>query len=592
MRAILVHYLAPDLRSIVFACKGLCAVALALAISMSQDLDKPFWAMVASMMLQARPEAGLVIEKAACLVLGSTIGAVIAILILDNLTPNPMLAIGALALCVAITSAIASTMRHVNFVFATALVSVTAILIVLFAMADPVNPSSGSIFMVARARLSEVLVGAGSAVLASVLLYPFKLKTVLKTSLSHLLELSLTHISTILQDQSNPTAVHQQRIGIIALATSINDDANAGRYEQASNSNAALITASNALTIVAWGQTIEHMVNNKSLQLPDSLTRLIDQYAHGCSSRHHLSSTARIQTLEDCVPNENVRALGQENTAARALIESLDKVSEVFSAMLRASLSVVDGSRGMQRSARFKRHRDWVVGLRSALRSSLVFLSAIWIWILSGEHAALIMMIVLPVLLSQIFSAHPAPRVATAKLLGGALFAIPVAIFFVLGLLAQGSSDFEILILVLSAPLFLGLMSMTSPQFASYGLGFCLTLAVLVQPSNYMTFAIDQCLSTGLGIAAGLGLLYAGFDLLGPPKSTWLQRRIIRALASDVEKMQKKQLSANWFNQRAAERLSYLAAYEPQTPAGRVMTQRGLNMFASGHRRRLASDAE
>ena len=110
MRAVLTHFLNPDLRSIVFACKGLCAVALALAISMSLDLDKPFWAMVASMMLQARPEAGLVIEKAACLVLGSTIGAAIAILILDNLTPYPVSAIGALALSVAVASAIASTM--------------------------------------------------------------------------------------------------------------------------------------------------------------------------------------------------------------------------------------------------------------------------------------------------------------------------------------------------------------------------------------------------------------------------------------------------------------------------------------------------
>ncbi|WP_251961777.1 FUSC family protein [Pseudomonas sp. Marseille-Q5299] len=585
------HYLKPDLRSIVFACKGLSAVTLALAIAMSLDLDKPFWAMVASMMLQARPEAGLVIEKAVCLILGSTVGAVIAILILDNLTPYPVLAIGALALCVAVTSAIASTMRHVNFVFATALVGVTATLIVLFAMADPATTSSESIFMVVRARLSEVLVGASSAILASVLLYPLKLKTVLEASMNRLLDLSLNHVSTILQSQSNPTAAHQQRIGIIALATSINDDANAGRYEQASTTDAALLTASNALTLVAWGQTIERIVGDTSLQLPDALTCFIDQYAQGCNSLNHLSPAARRRTLEDCAPNKELRALGQTDRDARALMESLDKVSEALSVMFAASLSVVDEPGETQRPARFKRHRDWLVGFISALRSSLVFLSAIGIWILSGGHAALIMMIVLPVLLSQIFSTHPAPRVATAKLLGGALIAIPVAILFVLGLLAQGSIDFEMLILVLSAPLFLGLMSMTSPSLSPYGLGFCLTLAVLVQPSNYMTFAIDQCLSTGLGIAAGLSMLYAGFELLGPPKHTWLQRRTLTALDSDIKKMREKRLTSGWLNQRAAERLAYLAAYEPQTPAGRALTERGLNVFESGHRMSLALEA-
>ena len=583
MKAALMHYLTPDLRSLMFACKGLSAVALALAISMSLDLDKPFWAMVASMMLQARPEAGLVIEKAACLVLGSTVGAVIAVLILDNLTSYPVLAIGALTLCVAVTSAIASKLRHVNFVFATSLVSVTAILIVLFAMTDPANTSSGSIFMVVRARLSEVLVGASSAVLASVLLYPFKLEKVLETSANRLLGLSLNHVSTILHGQSDRTIVHQQRIGIIALATSINDDANAGRYEQANNIDAALLTASKAMTIVAWGQTIERILSDNPKPLPDILARFVDHYAHSCSQMNNLSPTSCLRALEGCSPNEDLRDMGQTDTEASALIESLDKLSEAFSAMLQASHSIGNGSRVMQRFPQFKRHRDWLVGLRSAARSSGVFLSAIGVWILSGENAALIMMIVLPVLLSHIFSGHPAPCVATRKLLGGSLMAIPVAILFVLSLLAQGSSDFEVLILVLSAPIFLGLMSMTSPSLAPYGLGFCLTLAVLVQPSNYMTFAIDQCLSTGLGIAAGLGMLYAGFDLLGPPKNTGLQQRIVRALYSDLKTMRKKGLSTDWLNQRAAERLLYLAAYEPKTTAGRQLTQQGLFVFETGH---------
>lgn len=305
------------------------------------------------------------------------------------------------------------------------------------------------------------------------------------------------------------------------------------------------------MTIVAWGQTIEHILSDNPKRLACMLARFVDQDAHGCSSLEAVC---------------------------------LDKVSEALSAIHGTCDSAAEGSRETQRFPRFNRHRDWLVGLRTALRSSLVFLSAIGVWILSGERAALIMMIALPVLLSQILSSHPAPRLSTAKLLGGALIAIPVATLLVLSSLAQGSGDFETLILVLSAPLFLGLMSMTSPLLTPYGLGFCLTLAVLVQPSNYMTFAIHQCLSTGLGIAAGLGMLYAAFDLLGPPKAIWQQQRIIRTLNSDLEKMRKKRLSANWLTQRAAERLAFLAAYEPPSQVGRKLTQRGLKVFESGHR--------
>ncbi|MCT9824873.1 FUSC family protein [Pseudomonas veronii] len=590
MKAAMMHYLNPELRTVLFACKGLSAVTLALAVSMSLDLDKPFWAMVASMMLQARPEAGLVIEKAACLVLGSTVGAAIAILILDNLTPYPVVAIGALTLCVAATSVIASTMRHVNFVFATALVSVTAILIVLFSMADPANTSSESIFLVIRARLGEVLIGASCATLASVLLYPFKVAILLEANTHRLLSSTFNHLHTILQGPSSRSAIHQQRMNIIALATALNDDANSGRYDRAGNIDAALLTANKALNIIAWGQTIERISGNSPKQLPDLLASFVNRFAEGCSPLNHLSPSARLQTLESCGPNEEVRDLGQKDAVASALIESLHNVSEALSAMLRATLPIVAGAEMTQRFPRFMRHRDWLVGIRSAFRNSLVFLSAMGVWILSDEPASLIMMIVLPVLFSQMFAASPAPRVVVRKLLGGTLIAIPVAILFVLALLAKGSSDFEALILVLAPPLFLGLMALTSPVLTPYGLGFCLTLAVLVQPSNYMTFAVDQGLSTGLGVAAGLSLLYAGFYLLGPPKNAWLQRRIIRSLYSDLKEMRNKGLSADWLNHRAAERLSYLGAYEPTGPAGRALTERGLSALETGHRMKFTGN--
>ncbi|MEV4700209.1 hypothetical protein [Pseudomonas brassicacearum] len=71
----------------------------------------------------------------------------------------------------------------------------------------------------------------------------------------------------------NPTQqlFHQQRTAIIALPTSINDDANAGRYEQATNTQAALLTGSKAMAIVAWGQTIERTLGDNPTHLPDML---------------------------------------------------------------------------------------------------------------------------------------------------------------------------------------------------------------------------------------------------------------------------------------------------------------------------------
>lgn len=190
---------------------------------------------------------------------------------------------------------------------------------------------------------------------------------------------------------------------------------------------------------------------------------------------------------------------------------------------------------------------------------------------------------VLPTLFSQMFAAAPAPTLIVRRLIIGVALAMPVVVFIVLPVLAQGPNHFLALMMVLAVPLFLGLMAMTSPALTPYGLGFCLTFAVSVQPSNYMTFAVDQSLTTGVGIVAGLGLLFVGFMLVGPPKGLWLQRRVLKALERDLKVMLSKGKSRPWLNRRAGEKLSYLSAYEPESAEGHELTTLGFSLLETGH---------
>jgi len=61
LNPVISHFIMPNKRTIIFACKGVLSMAAALFIAMHLELDRPFWAVVASMLLQARPESGLVI---------------------------------------------------------------------------------------------------------------------------------------------------------------------------------------------------------------------------------------------------------------------------------------------------------------------------------------------------------------------------------------------------------------------------------------------------------------------------------------------------------------------------------------------------
>ncbi|WP_313009287.1 FUSC family protein [Stutzerimonas nitrititolerans] len=560
MKSTLLHYFDPDLRSLLFACKGLAAVTLALAVSMSLDLDKPFWAMVASMMLQARPQAGLVMEKALFLVLGSVTGAAIALWILDHLMPYPVLAIGCLALCVAATTAVSATMRHVNFVFGTTLVGVTAMLVVMFAMADPVHVSSESIFLVVRARIGEVLVGASCAVLASVL-FPLKVETLLTGHTRRLLDACLEHTASVASASPDQSLLHHQRFDIITCAATISEDSNAGRYEEAGNVSAALTMANRALTVLAAARSLERFLPSPPGHESEPKTGLVDECRRCLTALPTLDDVSRAESLE------TMRCQLVAQVEAQEVPSDLNNVATLRAAlgdMLSASAALNDRTPYPNRVARFMSHRDPLVGLRAAIRSVSVFLSCVAVWWLSEGPVGLVMMLVLPVLFAQMFAGAPNAALVVRRILIGSLLAIPVSIPMGLGLLAQGTGSFEILLLVLAGPLFLGLMAMTSPALTPYGLGFCLSIAVLIQPNNYMTFAAEQSLVTGLGIVSGLGLLFLGFELIGPPKGSNLQRRIVEAMARDLSTIGSRNRDEKWFNRRMAERLLYLRSFAPE----------------------------
>ena len=79
MGIVLRNLFLPEKQAVIFALKGVIAMALALTIALSLNLDRPYWALVSAVFLQMRPESGLVIEKAICQIVGTVIGGLFGI---------------------------------------------------------------------------------------------------------------------------------------------------------------------------------------------------------------------------------------------------------------------------------------------------------------------------------------------------------------------------------------------------------------------------------------------------------------------------------------------------------------------------------
>ncbi|MBH1816826.1 FUSC family protein [Stenotrophomonas maltophilia] len=577
------HYLTPNRRTLLFATKGFAAVTLALAISMSMDLDKPFWAVVASMMLQARPETGLVIEKAAFLFLGTVAGALFSGVLISIGVHDPMVAFTGLAIIVATTSMVAATLRHVNFVFGVTLIGVSTALITLFSMADVATVSSAGVFSVMRARVLEVAVGASSATVVSLLLFPWKVDGILKSHVHTLIETTLNYGAKVLSENLSDGDSQRLASSVLRGAAAIRDDSNAGRYEEARSVKASLFLAFQAITAVS---ELSALRANLARGITGLSETTIAQLARG---RSLMVALPDVPVPERAVPIRHHRAeikqlLSSESASVEdvSVLMALDDVFKTFGRMHRIRRAAMQGQPVRVTVPRFASHRDPIIGLIAATRTLLAFSLAAGLWIVTGGGPGLVMMMVLPVLFAQMFAGAPDPTMVVRRIIVGAVIAIPLAAAGGMYALSAATGHFELLVLVLAGPMFLGLMGMMNPHLMPSALGFCLTFAVLIQPSNYMAFSVSQSITTGLGIVAGLTLLLFSYELIPRPSGLFLQRRVLKQMGIALLGAGAKKSSQLTFTPRMGELVLSLVGRGNASPQSLKASNCGLAALELG----------
>ncbi|BAV65728.1 FUSC family protein [Sphingobium cloacae] len=147
-----------------FGIKCFMAAALALYISFSIGLERPYWAFITSFIM-AQPMAGAVISKAVYRILGTLVGAAVAIIMVPPLVNAPELltlaVAGWLGFCVFVAQ-LDGTPRSYMF----SLAGYSACLI-----AFPSFDAPAGIFDLASSRVQEITIGilAGSLVHAAIL---------------------------------------------------------------------------------------------------------------------------------------------------------------------------------------------------------------------------------------------------------------------------------------------------------------------------------------------------------------------------------------------------------------------------------------
>ncbi|MGO2350195.1 FUSC family protein [Pseudoalteromonas nigrifaciens] len=296
MEAVLRNLFLPKKQAVIFALKGVIAMAMALTVALFLNLDRPYWALVSAVFLQIRPESGLVAEKALCQIVGTVIGGLFGILLLTQLISYPYLALGILGLWLGINSTLSALVRQTNFIYGFAMAAVTAEIIVLLVIASPTTVSSQAVFSIAQSRMSEIIIGSICAGIVSHLFWPVKVKNGLQIQAKSLINQTLNYLVTELNIQGSHEERHQQIDGILATLGAVNEDSSAVRYEGPKGpgrARAANQLSQKVLSLLALIQIFGRLQRSHTKLMSPLLTQLFTQL------KQVLANIAQANSVDD-----------------------------------------------------------------------------------------------------------------------------------------------------------------------------------------------------------------------------------------------------------------------------------------------------
>ncbi|WP_221795345.1 FUSC family protein [Oceanobacter mangrovi] len=592
----------PDRSALIFAIKGVISMALALLVAMALGLERPSWAVVSAVFLQVRPETGLVIQKGLIQIGGTLIGALVGIGILAAFMPYPALALGAVALWIGLHSALSTTVRSVNYTYGFAMAGMSAALVVLLTMLDASSASSASVYEIAHARVAELIVGAACAVLVSQLLWPVSVKAGLRKGGQLIVNETLAYMSLELSENSSHEERHAHADLILDGLMAVTDDASAVTFEGPEgpgHGRAASLLCNRVMSLLAEVQILGRFQRNYPDQVEawyrQWLATMVTSFDAMRETRDYEVARKQAQELR-----QQLRRLQKEQTFSSPLQFRLAKIAADLVAelivVLRAYQALEYPDQTLLKASSIESYRDWLVAAVNASRSMLVFGIGAVVWVYTASTAAMMLMI-MPVVFSIMFARLPSAMipVVVTRLVHGVMAAAVVGML-VLGLLSQSSRDWEMLILVMSAVYFPGLLALANRPTLPYGLGFLIPMTIILQPGNGMAFNAASSLSTAFGVLTGVVVLYWVFRLITPPGDHTMQQRLLKATARDLlELAEPRERPEDWFNSRMGDRLLKLALSDRSSGSSqRHITDLGLTGLNLGHvsmrLRRLVTD--
>lgn len=514
-----------DKQNIIYSIKACIAITLALGISMSLDLDKPMWAMMAALLLQLRPETGFILEKAFFLAVVSLIGIVLGFLIVNFFLPYPTIAIFCICLLIIASMYFSANMSHSNLIYGLTQTNITCTLVVLYSIATPLYTTSESVFHTGYSRITEIVIGCLCSCLVNFYILPVKVTDTLKKNVSNTFDLTIDYISNIflLKDLSNNKKFNKKVETILNSLVTLDNNLSACKYENI-QSQSYYIFLNKIIELIQMAHLLrKQIINNDSNEITTQLKNIFKEHDKIILAKNKISINSENKTLKEIIKRYN------------AVIASYNKTF---------STNIPTTNENYYKLKNY--NNPWATFLKIS-KTIIIFLFIYLFWISTNGDSSLLLMVILPFFLAQLSFYLPDPIDALKKMTVGFAIAIPINAFGTLSLLTFVIGYFELLIIVLLGTLLLGIATLTHPKYQMYSLGYCLGFIFTIQPSNHMDFDIANSLTIGISAVLGCVFTWLMFKIYPHMPNTFSRRLAIRSITKDIKKLHDETISKNYY---------------------------------------------
>ncbi len=540
----LADFLAGERRAWIFVGKSLLAIYLAAWLAMWLQLEQPATTMI-TVAIVMHPHTGMVLAKSFYRVVGTLCGSLCGLLLLSVFPQQRELFLLSLSLWVALCAGGATLYR--NFMsYGFVLAGYTAAIVSLPAIGNPLH-----VFDSAVMRVSEVLLGIAVAAVVSDLVFPERLRLVLRQSARTQFARFIDFVRDSTGGSMPRARMEQAHLISVRAAVQLEDLRASVIFEDpevhARSTRMRLLNQRHMAASTSF-QSLHHLINRlqrgSRALVADALIALYRPIGAALATEPmHLHDPAVLAArLAECNAQlpAHARALRLPlvDPSAQLEFDTGAALLQRFAEELRDFIATEDSLRNKQvigsvEQVHFRRGNDRAGAAIAVLRTFLTMASLSAFWIASGWNEGASAML-LATIFSGLLAASPNPLAAAAHTAQGYVAGI-VAAFMVVFVLLPGSDGFAMLITASAGLLLIGSYLRTRDTLPGVGAGYMLGFVYILALKNPMVYNPVNFFNEAIAQMAGLGLAGVAFMVIPAVTGTgWQRSRQLRRLRRQV----------------------------------------------------------